>query len=212
MTGLILHGYFRSSAAWRVRIALHLKGVAFDQRPHHLRRGEQRDPGYLALNPQGLVPALQVEDGVVLTQSLAIIEYLDRRYPAPGFLPESPAARAQAQAVALAVACDVHPLQNLRVLDRLRGLGQTEDEVQAWARGVIEEGLDACERLLPRARGAFAFGERPGLADICLVPQLANARRFAAELRWPRLLEIEAAASAHPAFQAAAPERQPDME
>ena len=212
MTRLILHGYFRSSAAWRVRIALHLKGVVFDQRPRHLRRGEQRAPDYLALNPQGLVPALQLEDGMVLTQSLAIIEYLDRRYPAPGLLPEAPAARAQAQAVALAIACDVHPLQNVKVLERLRGLGQTEDEVQAWARGVIEEGLDACERLLPPARGAFAFGERPGLADICLVPQLANARRFAAELRWPRLLEIEAAARAHPAFQAATPERQPDME
>jgi maleylpyruvate isomerase len=209
---LILHGYFRSTAAWRVRIALNLKGVAATQLSHHLRRNEHRAPGYLALNPQGLVPALETDDGAVLTQSLAIIEWLEETHPTPALLPAGPLRRARVRAFALAIACDIHPVQNLKVLQRLRALGIEEAQVTAWARQTIEEGLDACEALLRAEPGPFCFGDAPTLADICLVPQLSNARRFGAELRWPRLLAAEAAALALPAFQAAAAEVQPDAE
>jgi maleylpyruvate isomerase len=209
---LILHGYFRSTAAWRVRIALALKGVVATQVSHHLRRNEHRAPGYLALNPQGLVPALETDDGAVLTQSLAIIEWLEETHPAPPLLPADPLRRARVRAFALAIACDIHPVQNLKVLQRLRGLGLEEAQVTAWARQTIEEGLDACEALLRAEPGPFCFGAAPTLADLCLVPQLSNARRFGAELRWPRLLAAEAAALSLPAFQAAAAERQPDAE
>jgi len=209
---LILHGYFRSTAAWRVRIALALKGVVATQVSHHLRRNEHRAPGYLALNPQGLVPALETDDGAVLTQSLAIIEWLEETHPAPPLLPADPLRRARVRAFALAIACDIHPVQNLKVLQRLRGLGREEAQVTAWARQTIEEGLDACEALLRAEPGPFCFGAAPTLADICLVPQLSNARRFGAELRWPRLLAAEAAALSLSAFQAAAAERQPDAE
>jgi maleylpyruvate isomerase len=209
---LILHGYFRSTAAWRVRIALNLKGVAATQVSHHLRRNEHRAPGYLALNPQGLVPALETDDGAVLTQSLAIIEWLEETHPTPALLPAGPLRRARVRAFALAIACDIHPVQNLKVLQRLRALGIEEAQVTAWARQTIEEGLDACEALLRAEPGPFCFGDAPTLADICLVPQLSNARRFGAELRWPRLLAAEAAALALPAFQAAAAEVQPDAE
>ncbi|MCS6930606.1 MAG: maleylacetoacetate isomerase [Acetobacteraceae bacterium] len=209
---MILHGYFRSTAAWRVRIALGLKGVEARQVSHHLRRGEHRAPGYLALNPQGLVPALETDDGAVLTQSLAIIEWLEETRPAPPLLPPEPLRRARVRAFALAIACDIHPVQNLKVLQRLRGLGLSEEQVTGWARQTIEEGLDACEALVKPEAGPFCFGAAPTLADICLVPQLANARRFGADLRWPRLLAAEAAAMTLPAFQAAAAERQPDAE
>jgi maleylpyruvate isomerase len=209
---LILHGYFRSTAAWRVRIALNLKGVAATQVSHHLRRNEHRAPSYLALNPQGLVPALETDDGAVLTQSLAIIEWLEETHPTPALLPAEPLRRARVRAFALAIACDIHPVQNLKVLQRLRALGLEEGQVTAWARHTIEEGLDACEALLRTEPGPFCFGDAPTLADICLVPQLSNARRFGAELRWPRLLSAEAAALSLPAFQAAAAERQPDAE
>lgn len=209
---MILHGYFRSTAAWRVRIALALKGVVATQVSHHLRRNEHRAPGYLALNPQGLVPALETDDGAVLTQSLAIIEWLEETHPAPPLLPADPLRRARVRAFALAIACDIHPVQNLKVLQRLRGLGREEAQVTAWARQTIEEGLDACEALLRAEPGPFCFGAAPTLADICLVPQLSNARRFGAELRWPRLLAAEAAALSLSAFQAAAAERQPDAE
>jgi maleylpyruvate isomerase len=209
---LILHGYFRSTAAWRVRIALNLKGVAATQVSHHLRRNEHRAPSYLALNPQGLVPALETDDGAVLTQSLAIIEWLEETHPTPALLPAEPLRRARVRAFALAIACDIHPVQNLKVLQRLRAFGLEEAQVTAWARHTIEEGLDACEALLRTEPGPFCFGDAPTLADICLVPQLSNARRFGAELRWPRLLSAEAAALSLPAFQAAAAERQPDAE
>ncbi|MCX7685798.1 MAG: maleylacetoacetate isomerase [Acetobacteraceae bacterium] len=209
---MILHGYFRSTAAWRVRIALGLKGVEARQVSHHLRRGEHRAPGYLALNPQGLVPALETDDGAVLTQSLAIIEWLEETRPAPPLLPPEPLRRARVRAFAMAIACDIHPVQNLKVLQRLRGLGLSEEQVTGWARQTIEEGLDACEALVKPEAGPFCFGAAPTLADICLVPQLANARRFGADLRWPRLLAAEAAAMTLPAFQAAAAERQPDAE
>jgi maleylpyruvate isomerase len=209
---MILHGYFRSTAAWRVRIALNLKGLGATQVSHHLRRGEQRAPAFLALNPQGLLPVLETESGAVLTQSLAILEWLEETVPAPALLPADPVARAQVRAFALAIACDIHPVQNLKVLQRLRALGLDEAQVTAWARHTIEEGLDACEALLRGQSGPFCFGAQPTLADVCLVPQLSNARRFGAELRWPRLLAAEAAALSLPAFQAAAAERQPDAE
>lgn len=209
---MILHGYFRSTASWRVRIALGLKGLEAVQVAHHLRKGEQRAPAYLALNPQGLLPSLVTDDGAVLTQSLAIIEYLDEIAPEPALLPAEPVLKAKVRAVAQAVACDIHPVQNLKVLQRLRELGLGEELVQAWASTTIEEGLDAVDRLLADQPGPFAFGDAPSLADLCIVPQLGNARRFGVELRWPRLLALEAACLELSAFQNAAPGQQPDAE
>ena len=209
---MVLHGYFRSTASWRVRIALGLKGLAFDQVSHHLRKGEQRAPDYLALNPQGLTPAFVTDDGAVLTQSLAICEYLDEIYPDPALLPADPVARARVRAVAQAIACDIHPVQNLKVLQRLRDLGLSETQVTEWAASVIDEGLTAVDQLLAGTEGPFALGGAPGLADICLVPQLGNARRFNVDLRWPRLLAIESACLDLDAFRAAAPGVQPDAE
>lgn len=208
-----LHGYFRSSASWRVRIALNLKGLAVEHLTHHLRRGEQREPAYLALNPQGLVPALELDDGTVLTQSLAIIEWLDETYPAPALLPADPPQRARARAFALVVATDTHPLQNLKVLNELRSLGLPEEAVTDWAAKANAAGLEACEALLGAVPGPFCFGASPTLADICLVPQLGNARRFGVDVaRFPRLLGREAACNALSAFAEAAPGRQPDAE
>jgi maleylpyruvate isomerase len=208
-----LHGYFRSAASWRVRIALNLKGLKADHVAHHLRRGEQQAPGYLALNPQGLVPALELDGGGVLTQSLAIIEWLEETYPEPPLLPSSPLERAHVRAFALVLAADTHPLQNLGVLARLRAMGRPEEEVQAWAADANAAGLQACETLLRRVDGPFCFGFQPTVADLCLVPQLGNARRFGVEVgRFPRLLESEAACLAMPAFAAALPSRQQDAE
>ncbi|MGH7080753.1 MAG: maleylacetoacetate isomerase [Acetobacteraceae bacterium] len=208
-----LHGYFRSSASWRVRIALNLKGVTVVHVPHHLRRGEQRSPDYLALNPQGLVPALELDDGRVLTQSLAIIEWLEENFAAPRLLPRESIARAEVRAFAMVLAADTHPLQNLRVLVRLRAMGRAEADVQAWAAEVNATGLAACEALLAQSPGPFCIGDAPTMADICLVPQLGNARRFGVDVRrFPRLLRCEAAAAALPAFAAAAPDRQADAE
>jgi maleylpyruvate isomerase len=211
MPAFTLHGYFRSTASYRVRIALNLKGVDHALVSHHLRKNEQRSPDYLAINPQGLVPALNV-GGQVLTQSLAICEYLDEVYPEPALLPSDPVARARVRAAAQLIACDVHPLQNLGVLDRLRTAGLAEDAVIAWARGTIEDGLEALSVLLAGAAGPFCFGDRPTLADICLVPQLFNARRFGVGLRWQRIEQIEAACLEIEAFRNAAPENQPDAE
>ena len=212
---MILHGYYRSSAAWRVRIALNLKGLAAERRFHHLRRGEHREPDYTRLNPQGLVPALELGDGgAVLTQSLAICEYLDETHPDAPLLPREPLARARVRAFAHAIACDIHPVQNLKVLNRLGALGLDQDARNAWAREVIAEGLAACEALAGNSGGGvFCFGAAPGLAELCLVPQLYNARRFGVDLSAvPHLLLVEAACAELPAFQAAAPERQPDAE
>lgn len=208
-----LHGYFRSSAAYRVRIALNLKGLGAEHLPHHLRKGEQRAPGYLAINPQGLVPALENDAGAVLTQSVAIIEWLDETHPNPPLLPKDPLRRARVRAFALAIACDTHPVQNLKVLARLRELGLPEEKVQDWAAWVNREGLWACETLIRDEKGPFCFGDAPTLADLCLVPQLANARRFGVDVAaYPRLLTAEAAAKALAAFADAAPEKQPDAE
>ena len=208
-----LHGYFRSSASYRVRIALNLKRLSADHLPHHLRKGEQRDPAYLAINPQGLVPTLQDDAGAILTQSLAIIEWLDETHPEPPLLPKDPLRRAKVRAFAMALACDTHPVQNLKVLARLRELGLPEEKVTGWAAWANREGLAACERLIANEPGPFCFGPAPTMADLCLVPQLANARRFGVDVgAFPRLLEAEAAAKNIKAFADAAPERQPDAE
>lgn len=208
-----LHGYFRSSASYRVRIALNLKGLQTHHLSHHLRKGEQRAPGYLALNPQGLVPTLIDDGGNVLTQSLAIIEWLDETHPQPPLLPRDPLERARVRAFALAIACDIHPIQNLKILERLRQLQLTGDQVTEWAAWVNREGLVACEGLIADRAGPFCFGASPGLADLCLVPQLANARRFGVRVEeFPRLTAADAAARSLKAFSDAAPERQIDAE
>lgn len=208
-----LHGYFRSSAAWRVRIALNLKGIAVEHVSHHLRHGGQREPSYLALNPQGLVPTLELDDGTVLTQSLAIIEWLDETHPEPALLPKTSLERAKVRAFAQAIACDTHPVQNLKVLNRLRELGHDGDTALAWAASVNLDGLSACEQLAANNPGPFCFGAGPSLADICLVPQLGNARRFKVDVaQFPRLLQAEAAAMELAAFRDATPDRQADAE
>jgi maleylpyruvate isomerase len=208
-----LHGYFRSSASYRVRIALNLKGLSAEHLTHHLRKGEQRAPSYLAINPQGLVPTLEDDGGTILTQSLAIIEWLDDIHPEPLLLPKDPLRRALVRAFAQAIACDTHPIQNLKVLARLRELGVSEEQVTGWAAWANREGLSACEKLIANEAGPFCFGAAPTLADLCLVPQLANARRFGVDVAaYPRLLRAEEAAKNLKAFADAAPERQPDAE
>jgi maleylpyruvate isomerase len=214
---MILWGYWRSSAAWRVRIGLGLKGLEVEHRFRHLRRGEQREADFLRLNPQGLVPALELDDGAtVLTQSLAILEWLDETHPEPPLLPPGdPVARARVRAFALAVAAEVHAVQNLKVLNRVKALGHSQEEANLWARDTIAEGLVACEALVRAANGAgpFCFGPTPTLADLCLVPQLYNARRFGVDLTpLPRLLAAEAACMTMPAFADSVPELQPDAE
>ncbi|MGQ9365789.1 maleylacetoacetate isomerase [Azospirillum sp. ST 5-10] len=210
-----LYGYFRSSAAYRVRIALNLKGLTADLVAVHLRRGEQTAPAYAALNPQRLVPALE-DEGTVLTQSLAIVEYLDERHPHPPLLPVDPADRARVRALALAVACDIHPLNNLRVLNHLRDrLGLDEAARNDWYRHWVADGFRAIEAMLagdPRT-GRLCHGDTPTLADVALVPQVYNAERFAVDLApYPTIRRVTDAARALDAFAAAAPERQPDAE
>jgi maleylacetoacetate isomerase len=212
-----LYDYFRSSAAYRVRIALNLKGVTPDERTFvHLRMGNQRAQDYLALNPQGLVPALALDDGHVLTQSLAIVEYLEETYPEPPLLPAEAAARARVRAIALQIACDIHPLNNLRVLNYLLGtLGVAKEQKDGWYRYWVDVGFEALEKMLAHDAdtGRFCHGERPTLADVCLVPQIANARRFNIDMSpYPTLTRIESACNAIEAFAAAAPARQPDAE
>jgi maleylacetoacetate isomerase len=216
MSPLILYTYFRSSAAYRVRIALNLKGLGYESRAVHLLRdgGEHLAPAYRAVNPMAVVPTLVDERGP-LTQSLAIIEYLNERYPEPPLLPEDPHARAEVRAMAQLVACDIHPLNNLRVLRYLKDeLGVAQDGADAWYRHWMAEGLAALETLVSRKpEGPFCRGDRPSMADICLVPQLANARRYACDLApYARLVAIDEHCRALPAFAAAAPERQPDAE
>lgn len=212
---MIFHGFHRSSAAWRCRIAFNLKGVDYEFRPVHLRRDEQSSPGYLALNPQGLVPALEVEGGV-LTQSLAIIEWLDETHAGPRLLPQDPFIRAQVRAFAQLIAMDIHPLQNLRVLSTLESrYGADQAEKNAWCALWLRPGLEACEKLAKAQThgGAFAFGDAPGLADICLVPQMASADRFGVDISdLHRLAEIRAACGALEAFAKAVPGAQPDAE
>lgn len=207
-----LYTYFRSSAAFRVRIALNLKGLEWEAVPVNLRANEQRDTGYLAANPQGLLPALAVE-GEILSQSLAILEYLDEIQPEPALLPERAIDRAHVRAMAQVVACEIHPLNNLRVLKYLRGpLGQSEETTNDWYRHWIKEGFTALEALVQRyGSETHCFGDKLSMADVCLVPQMWNARRFKADLSaFPRLCAIDAHLTSKDAFESAKPENQSD--
>lgn len=207
MNDPILHDYFRSSASYRVRIALNLKGVDYRAVPTSLLVGDQRSDAYLAKNPQGMVPTLEV-DGLVLTQSFAIIDWLDRAYPDPPLIPDEPVARAAALSMTMAVACDIHPLNNLRVLKYLTvDLGLREDIRDRWYRHWIAEGFAALEAMAAGA-GPYLGGDAPGIADVFLVPQMANARRFDVPLApYPTLVACETNAVALEAFAAAAPDR-----
>lgn len=206
-----LYDYFRSSAGYRVRIALNLKGLEVERAPVHLAKGEQATPEFLAKNPQGLAPALELDDGTVLTQSLAIIDYLDAVHPKPRLVPAAPLLAAKARAVALAIACDIHPLNNLRVQNYLEAeLRQPRAAIEAWIRHwILKGGLEAVESMI--APGPFCFGTAPSIADVCLIPQLYNARRFLTPLEHlPKILAVEAACAEHPAFRAAHPSLQSD--
>lgn len=212
-----LYTFFRSSASYRVRIALNLKGLDYQQVPIHLRRGggEQFSAAFKTVNPQALVPALE-DGGRILTQSLAIIEYLEEKHPKPPLLPANPVDRALVRSMALIVACEIHPIQNLRVLVHLKhNFKLSEDDLNHWAQHWIDLGLAALEQTVVSQSNLskFCFGDRPTLSDICLVPQLANARRFGCDLkRFPTLLDIETNCNALPEFANAAPEKQPDAE
>ncbi len=211
---MILHGYWRSGAAYRVRIALNLKGVAHQTHGVDLRTGAQRDPAHLARNPQGMVPALEADDGQVLTQSPAILEWLEETRPEPPLLPAAPGDRATVRAMASLIACDVHPLNNLRVLKALReDFAADQATIDAWAGRWIKAGFDALETLVARHGEGFCFGSAPTFADVNLIPQMYSARRFNVDLTpWPRLGAVEAAALALPAFADAHPDRQPDAD
>ena len=214
---LRLHTYWRSSASYRVRIALNLKGLEYEAIPRHLLRGggEHKSTDYLALNPQGLLPGLE-DDGLFISQSLAICEYLDEKYPDPPLLPGDPAGRATVRAMALAVACDIHPLNNLSVLAYLREqMGQPPEAVNDWVRHWISRGFAALEQSIARHTldATYCFGDRVSLADVCLVPQVYNARRFDTDLtRFPLIVKVCSCLEAQPAFAAARPEVQPDAE
>ena len=210
---MTLHGYWRSGAAWRTRIALALKGLEYDQQGVDLRTGAQRSDAFVALNPQGMVPALEV-DGAVLTQSPAILEWLEETLPLPPLLPADPVARAQVRAMAALIGCDIHPLNNLRVGKALReSFGADQAAVDAWAERWIAPGFAALEALVVRHGAGWCFGDVPTLADCYLIPQIYSARRFNVPLdAFPRLLAVDSAAAAHPAFAAAHPDRQPDAD
>jgi maleylpyruvate isomerase len=208
----VLYGYWRSSAAYRVRIVLNLKQIAAEQVFVHLVRGEQRDETYLAENPAGLVPCWREPDGFHLAQSLAIIDYLESLYPDPPLLPSDARLKAICREIAYTIACDIHPLGNLRVLDKLTAdFGADSDNRQAWMHHWIAAGFSAIETRLKETAGRHAIGDQISLADVCLVPQVYNARRLKLDLTpYPSVVAAEAAASILPAFMAAAPERQPD--
>ncbi len=210
---MILHGYWRSGTSYRTRIALELKGVAYRQRAVDLRHGDQKSQTYLALNPQGLVPALEV-DGQILTQSPAILEWLEETRPTPPLLPSDPIGRAHVRAMAALIGCDIHPLNNLRIGKALReGFGADQAAVDAWAGRWIAPGFQALEALVEQHGEGWSFGASPTLADCYLIPQIYSARRFNVPLdAFPRLLAIEEAARLHPAFVAAHPDEQPDAD
>ena len=209
MSRPVLYDYFRSSAAYRVRIALNLKGVEYESRPVNLAEGQQKSDDYRAVNPQGFVPMLEI-DGLKLTQSLAIAVYLDQTIPDPPMMPRDPADGAHVRALAMTIACDIHPLNNLRVLKYLKGpLGHAQDKVDAWYAHWIVEGLSALEALAAPQAGAFLWRDQPTLADVCLVPQLYNARRFNVRLDdFPTLLRADENAAKLEAFSAAHPDQQ----
>ena len=210
---LVLHGYWRSGTSYRTRIALNLKGLAYEQRPVDLRTGAHRDPEYLRLNPQGLAPALVTPEGVLI-QSPAILEWLEEAHPEPPLLPRDAFERAQVRAMAAVVGCDVHPLNNLRVLQSLkRDLSADEAQVSAWTARWIAAGFAALEPMIAQWGGGFAFGDTPTLADCYLVPQIYSAERFGADLEaYPQVAAAGRRAAEHPAFSAAHPSRQPDAD
>lgn len=209
-----LYSFFNSSTSYRVRIALALKGVAFDTIPVNIRVGEHRAETYVdEVNPSAVVPAI-VDGDFSLGQSLAILDYLDTKYPAPRLLPQDVVARARVLELATLISCDIHPINNLRILKYLQGtLGLSPEQKDAWYQHWIAEGMAGVERLLEKhGHGAWCFGDAPTLADVCLVPQIANARRMGCDLSpYPRALAVFEHASAHPAFLAAAPDKQPDF-
>jgi maleylpyruvate isomerase len=209
-----LYTYFRSSAAYRARIALNLKGIPFETASIHLTKGggQQHGPVYRAVNPQGRVPALALDSGDLLIQSLAIIEYLDETHPQPPLLPANPAARAHVRAIAQVIACDIHPLNNTSPLFYLKNtLKHDQETINAWYAHWVTVGFEAVEALL--RPGPYCYGDKVTLADVCLVPQVANARRFNVPLdRFPKIIAADAACLALPAFDKARPENQPDAE
>lgn len=208
---LKLHGYWRSGTSYRVRIALNLKGIAYEQVALDLRKGEQRSPEYLRLQPQGLVPALETDGGEVLIQSPAILEWLEESYPVPPLLPANAKERATVRAMAAIIGCDVHPLNNLRVLTMLRQeMGMDASAVSGWAARWIGAGFIALETMVAQHGGRLAYGDAPSLVDVYLVPQIYSAERFGVDLSpFPRLTAAAAAARALPAFVAADPANQP---
>lgn len=216
MTDLVLHNYFRSSTSVRLRVALNLKGLDYHYVAHHLRKGEHRSPEYLALNPQGLVPSLVTADGHVLTQSLAIIEYLEEVHPEPALLPADATGRARVRALSNAIACEIHPVNNLRVLAYLKTAFAADDEaVSAWFRHWVNETFVPLETMLAKdARtGRFCHGDAPGMADVVLYAQVINNRRFGVDMTpYPTIARIFDACAENNSFARAAPEKQPDSE
>jgi maleylpyruvate isomerase len=206
-----LYDYWRSSAAYRVRLALNFKGLVYQQVALDLRNGAHREPAFLAINPQGLVPVLE-DERAILTQSLPILNYLEERYPEPALLPKDLPGRCQSRAIAVAIACEIHPLNNLRVLQYLeRELGLDEARRMAWYRHWITEGFGPLEAMIARSAGEFCVGDAPSLADVCLVPQVYNARRYQCDLEaYPTIRRIDERCRGIDAFARAAPERQPD--
>ena len=209
-----LYTYFRSSAAFRVRIALNLKGLKYEPVFVHLAKGEHRQPQYAAVNPQALLPTLELDDGQRLTQSLAIIEWLEEKHPTPALLPKDPFAKARVRSLSYLVASEIHPLNNLRVLQHLkRVLGQTQEQIDTWYRYWIADGLAKLEAELASASGKFCHGDSPGMADCCLVPQIFNAKRYSSDLApYPTTMRVFENCMKLEAFDRAQPSKQPDAE
>ncbi len=205
-----LYSYWRSTTSYRVRIALNLKGLQYESIPVNLVKGEQSSSDYVSLNPGQGVPALVLDDGTVLTQSMAILDWLEETRPTPALLPQDPVERARVRAASLVIATDIHPVNNLRVVAKLKAMGHSQDEAVAWMNDWMAKGFTAFGRMIGEDT-PFCFGDTPGLADICLVPQLYNAHRWGLDLApFKRLTEIESRCLALPAFDAARPENQPD--